>query len=93
MAENSRPMSGGVTSLTNLIIRVSGCSPGDGEERTIYHGIDFGCSTTVSAIPTDSRYNANMRSAYNSKPALSRIISMRAPLNFEIEFHAAERSF
>ena len=85
-------MSGGVTSLTNLNdVGISGFSAGN--EGAAYQGIDFGCRTTVSAIPTDRRYNVNMRSAYNTNPELSRTISMRAPLNFEIEFHAADKSF
>jgi hypothetical protein len=64
-----------------------------GNRRDGYQGMDLGCRTIVSAIPADRRYNANMRSAYNSNPELSRIISMRAPLNVEIAFHAADRSF
>jgi len=47
----------------------------------------------VSAVPADRRYKANMRSANNSNPELSRIISMRALFNFEIAFHAAGKSF
>jgi hypothetical protein len=59
----------------------------------MYQGIDFGCSTTVPAIPVDKRYNVKIKSAYNSNPELSRIISIRAPDNVEIESQAAERSF
>jgi hypothetical protein len=28
-----------------------------------YQGIDFGCNTTVSAIPAVKRYNVNIKSA------------------------------
>lgn len=58
-----------------------------------HHGMDLGCRTTVSAIPAIRRYKVNNKSAYNSNPELSRIISIRAAVNFEIESHAEAKSF
>jgi hypothetical protein len=55
--------------------------------------MDFGCSTTVSATPVSKRYNVNIKSAYNSNPALSKTMSIRAFLNLETTFQALGKSF
>ena len=93
-------MSSGVTSLTNL----DGTEVSDagynfaktetwGIWRKAYQGIALGWRTTVPAIPTVRRYKVNIKSANNSNPALSRIISIRAFLSLRSDDHAAAKSF
>jgi hypothetical protein len=92
-AENKWPISEGVTSLTNLESGINTTFRNFAEWRGGYHGIDFGCSTTISAKPVSKRYNVKNKSAYNSNPALSRIMSILAFLNLEIASQTSDRLF